>query len=66
MIKTTNKRRDATKTTTKKNIPANDEKSGQNKWDELLATPESDALLTLLVAQAQREEQAGNFDEEDW
>lgn len=41
-------------------------KSGQATWDELLATPESDALLTLLIAQAQADEQKDDSDEEAW
>jgi hypothetical protein len=40
--------------------------TGQEKWDNILNTPESDALLNTLIAQAQQEEQSGNFDEEDW
>lgn len=39
---------------------------GQERWDELLATPESDALLMLLIEDAKRNEAAGKYDEEDW
>jgi hypothetical protein len=61
-IKKANTKKISKAITSEKSIP----KNGQTRWDELLATPESDALLTLLVAQAQREEQNGNFDEEAW
>lgn len=39
---------------------------GQDRWDELLATPESDALLMLLLEDAKRNEAEGKYDEEDW
>ncbi len=39
---------------------------GQDRWNELLATPESDALLMLLVEDAKRNEAEGKYDEEDW
>ena len=52
-----------------KKVPKTEETSsaqGQDRWDELLATQESDALLMLLVEDAKRNETEGKYDEEDW
>lgn len=41
-------------------------KHGQEKWDELLQTPESEAFLTMLVAEVRAERQSGKLLEGDW
>ncbi len=41
-------------------------KSGQEVWDDLLQTPESEAFLTMLVAEARQERQSGKLIEGDW
>ncbi|MCU0425130.1 MAG: hypothetical protein MUF71_05830 [Candidatus Kapabacteria bacterium] len=46
--------------------PALTEKSGQETWDELLQTPESEVFLTMLVAEARAERQSGKLIEGDW
>jgi hypothetical protein len=54
------------RTETGKTVSIEGQKTGQEQWDTLLATPESDALLILLVEQAKRDVADGKFDEEDW
>jgi hypothetical protein len=51
---------------TAKTVSIEEQKTGQEQWDTLLATPESDALLILLVEQAKQDVADGKFDEEDW
>lgn len=41
-------------------------KNGDEIWDELFATPESDALLTLMVAEVRQEEAEGTLIEGGW
>ncbi len=41
-------------------------RSGDEIWDELFATPESEAFLTLMVAEVRREEAAGKLIEGGW
>jgi hypothetical protein len=49
-----------------KDSSATAEASGQDKWDELLQTPESEAFLTVLVAEARAERENGKLLEGDW
>ncbi len=37
------------------------EDADERKWDELLATPESDAFIAQLIAQAHEDEKAGRL-----
>lgn len=53
------------KKTAKKPSVASAQTSGQDKWDELLATPESEAFLTMLVAEVRQERQGGKLIEGD-
>lgn len=55
--------RETTKPKTEVQIKA---KNGDEIWDELFATPESDALLTLMVAEASQEEAEGKLIEGGW
>jgi hypothetical protein len=41
-------------------------KSGDEIWDDLLATPESEAFLTLMVAEVRQEEADGKLIEGGW
>ena len=43
-----------------------EKKSDSKVWDELLNTPESDALLALLINQSKLNEKEGKFEEDDW
>ena len=58
--KTTERKESKTQQPTKTKL------SGQERWDELLATPESEAFLTMLVAEVRAERQAGTMLEGDW
>ncbi|MBD1206853.1 MAG: hypothetical protein H9535_00360 [Ignavibacteria bacterium] len=58
--KTTERKKSKTQQPTKAKL------SGQERWDELLATPESEAFLTMLVAEVRAERQAGTMLEGDW
>jgi len=40
--------------------------NGDEIWDELFATPESDALLTLMMAEIRQEEAEGTLIEGGW
>jgi hypothetical protein len=50
----------------KQKQPKKPKLSGQERWDELLSTPESEAFLTMLVAEVRAERQAGTMLEGDW
>ena len=50
----------------KKKSSAKPQKSGQEKWDELLQTPESEAFLTMLVAEVRAERKSGKLLDGDW
>jgi hypothetical protein len=41
-------------------------KSPQDKWDELLETPESEAFLTMMVDEVRRERNEGELIDGDW
>lgn len=41
-------------------------KNGDEIWDELFAIPESDALLTLMMAELRQEEADGTLVEGGW
>ncbi|MCC7438922.1 MAG: hypothetical protein IT211_10555 [Armatimonadetes bacterium] len=41
-------------------------KSGEEQWEQALATPGSEALLTLLVAEVDKDFEAGKIEEGDW
>lgn len=41
-------------------------KTGDEVWEELLATPESEAFLTLMVAEVRREEAEGKLIDGGW
>jgi hypothetical protein len=55
-----------TKKATKKTPTAPSQVSGQEIWDELLETPESEAFLTMLVAEVRQERQSGKLIEGEW
>jgi hypothetical protein len=60
----------AKSTTSRKQIVAKEttksQKTGDEIWDELLATPESDAFLTLMVAEVREEEAEGRLIDGAW
>ncbi len=41
-------------------------KSGDEVWEELFATPESEAFLTLMIAEVRAEEAKGRLIEGGW
>jgi hypothetical protein len=41
-------------------------RNGDEIWDELLATPESEAFLTLMIAEVRQEEAEGKLIEGGW
>lgn len=45
---------------------AKNRKNGDEIWDELLATPESEAFLTLMIAEVRQEEAEGKLIEGGW
>ena len=58
---------DTRRSSTKASSPtAKTIKSGDEIWDDLFATPESEAFLTLMVAEVRREEANGKLIEGGW
>jgi hypothetical protein len=41
-------------------------KTAQEKWDDLLQTPASEAFLTMMVAEVRAEREAGKLIDGDW